>query len=170
MSLATLRDMLIERAKLLRPKGSGTVEKTADGFRARLPGLRTIVAKTLTREDAAAALDRAIARLGLAAPGAAPLVTLAEHARQVCARRVAEGHRNARNELLSVELHIAGDPIGRMPLGLVDRTHARAWLGRMVCKVSTKTRRPLATQTIRNALNLARVLVAAAVVLIGTSP
>ena len=117
----------------------------------------------LLANGAAAALDRAIARLGLAAPGAAPLVTLAEHARQVCARRVAEGHRNARNELLSVELHIAGDPIGRMPLGLVDRTHARAWLGRMVCKVSTKTRRPLATQTIRNALNLARVLVAAAV-------
>ena len=96
-------------------------------------------------------------------PGGGTLVTTAEHARAVAARRVAEGQRNAENERLSLKVHVYEDPIGDLPLTLVDRASARAWLGRMVTKTSAKTRRPLATQTIRNSLNLLRVIFGAAV-------
>ena len=118
----------------------GHVEKLPSGrFRARR-GKET-VGIYATRELAELALDGG---------------NLAAYWHGFLIRRRASGVRDVKNEESRWDLYIGSDPVASVPLGELARKDAKAWLHRMQS-------RGLAAQTVKNALNLARVVCADAV-------
>lgn len=118
----------------------GHVEKLPSGrFRARRG--KESLGIYATRELAELALDGG---------------NLAAYWRGFLIRRRASGVRDVKNEESRWDLYVGADPIAAVPLTELSRKHGKAWLHRMQS-------RGLATQTIKNALNLARVVCADAV-------
>jgi len=68
-------------------------------------------------------------------------------------RRRASGVRDLRNDESRWELYVANDPIARVALSELSRRDAKAWLFRMQA-------RGLAAQTVKNAMNLIRIVCA----------
>lgn len=71
-------------------------------------------------------------------------------------RRRASGVRDVKNEESRWDLYVGADPLALVPLGELSRKDGKAWLHRM-------QGRGLAAQTVKNALNLLRIVCADAV-------
>jgi integrase len=96
--------------------------------------------------------------------------TLRAWAAYIVGRRASEGRRNGSEES-RVRVHVENDPIGDLYLEEVTPRAVRDWLGRRLESVNAsrgkwegeREKRPLSRSTLRNALNLLRVILEEAV-------
>jgi integrase len=143
------------RALARRAAGTGSVayDAAAGEWIGRLPGaMRQIVA----RGDDKADVERRLAEACLALerrPDDARQ-PLASWVLQVLSEREAAGYRDGA-AVYRARAHVLDDPLGRLPVALVDEADVRQWLLRMQCKRGAHGL-PLAARTIRNALVLLR--------------
>jgi integrase len=140
------------RAKLLRPKGEGTVSHEPDGFHARLPApMRTHLGVFATREEAERTIREA----------ARP--TVGAWIDRFLKDRAAMRLRNVPDDRSRLRFHVGADRLARLALAEVDHAQARAWmlrmLGKRACGRGNAPRadgRMLSAATVRNALTLLR--------------
>lgn len=135
-----------------RPKGAGTIERTAAGlYRARFPfepGKREDVGTFATHADAERTLDAILATLHDG--GAARGFTLRMLGRHVLDEREREGVRSIKDDRNRWKSYVETWELVDAAVKTITRADVRTWLGRLA-------RRGLAVQTRRNALNLLRV-------------
>ena len=154
-------DVLPARAKLLRPKGEGTVWRDAQGWRARgpAPEREPVPGVFAERSEAEAALDAFLR------PTVSAWLAVVLHERE------GMRYRNVRDDRNGVAQHVDGDAIGRMRLQDVHVPQARAWLHRLMKKKagapghypSGRPDRPLSPRTVQKVLVMMRVAFQSAV-------
>ena len=138
-----------------RAAGSGAIEWVRGVYRGRLPRARTIVAQGPDREKVARELEARIASMrGLvAAPGDG---SVASFCVRVLDMRAAQDYRDVKSDRGRCARFIAGDRIGRMPLGAVTRADVREWLGRVATSPAKRGGKPLSRSAVANVLSLLR--------------
>lgn len=145
-----------------RPKGSGTIERTREGkWRARFPfkpNEREDIdgSPFNTRKDAESALDALLEALNEAGATRGG-ITLRKLGERALAQRDRDGYRSVDAEYDVWNLRVEKWDRASMPASSTTRGDVKAWLASMR---NAKTRKPLATQTRRNALNLLRAVYA----------
>src|ERR1700755_132753 len=116
------------RAKLLRPKWTGSVFFRRGMWVAALPRSGKIIGRFTSPGEAESALERRLGVLALTPPSAA--MPVSAWVRIVLERRVGEGYRDERAQRSRIVNHVDRDEIGSRPLGEVTELDARKWLGR----------------------------------------
>jgi integrase len=159
----------------MRPRGSGTIEPCAGGFRARLPGrgARRLPGIFATEAEADRLLDAALA--SLAESSARHGVTLASWGHTAIDRREIAGQRAARSYRSVWRAHVADTPLGARLLVHVTTADVRAWVAGLATRrvqpghghgdavKRKRAREVIAKSTAQNALNLLRVVLRDAV-------
>lgn len=142
-----------DRAKLLRPKGAGTVARDGDLWRARLPGTRRTIGRYGSAELARAALEDR----GFGMP--ARDFTVGSWLLHFASVRAARGLRNLEGNASLTRAHFLADEIAVLPIASLDAAALRAWLRRMQSKDVSGNhwpRRALSPKVVKNALTLLR--------------
>lgn len=153
-----------------RRRGTGTIERTADGWAPRLPSNGARLAPQPTYEQAATLLDAAIAVLaeGVAhVPGGVTLVSLGE---EVVSARESRRLGSASADRTRFDRHIATAPFARWPVSSITTPDVVTWLERLEATRAapghghrSRPRRALARSTISSVLTLLRVIFGRAV-------
>lgn len=141
-----------------RRRGTGTISRTRDGlYRARFPfsghGREDIDGSPFPSYNAA---DRALAALLVTLNDAGAIVggiTLRKLGEKGLAQRELDGYRSVDDERNVWDLRVETWEQASLPASVTTTGDVRAWLAAMRNK---KTKKPLAAQTRRNALNLLR--------------
>lgn len=136
------------RAKMLRPKGTGTVAKEGDRYRARLPGSRRTIGLYETKVAAQGALEERLAALS-GQTEFAKRTKLAEWMAHMLEVREGMRLRNGVGDRSTVKVRIAGDPIGKLGMAEVSAPELRAWIMRLLA-------RGLSGKSVQNTLTLLR--------------
>lgn len=137
-----------------RAAGTGTIVPRGARFMARLPDRkRTSLGVYATYEEAEQILDASIGEL--ADGKIATANTLAAYGRTVLNRRELDGYRGVKNERHVWRAYVSESEIGDWPPSALQRSHVLAWVREL-------RGRKLATQTVRNALNLLRAVLSSA--------
>jgi len=149
----------------MRPRGTGTIEQTADGFRPRLPGRNGQRLPMQGTFEAAKHLLAATLEKLTADPARGGL-TLAAYGYQVIDRRDLAGQRSARTDRNRWRAHVERSGLGDIPLDYVQRADVVAWCDELATKKAQPGRchkgkvrdRVISKQTAQNALTMVRVV------------
>jgi len=149
----------------MRPRGTGTIERTSDGFRPRLPGRNGEWLPTQgSFEEAEHLLAATLERLSTQ-PAQGGL-TLTSYGYQVIERRELAGQRSARTDKNRWRAHVDRSSLGNIPLAYVQRADVVAWCDELATKKAQAGRchkgvvrdRVISKSTAQNALTLVRVV------------
>lgn len=146
----------------------GSIDALRDGrwrLRVTVNGKRETVATYGTETEAIAARPAVLEELDRRAVASArePLTVAQWGKTWLDAREVARTISDTKSDRGRLEIHIAGDPIGRLSLRRVTRGDVLEWLARLRAHTSTRTKRALAGQSLRNVVSVLRGLLGAAV-------
>src|SRR5579872_93322 len=136
------------RAKLLRPKGTGTVGREGGKFRARLPGSSRTIGGFPTAEEASAALE-VRTHAGAFNIAQARRTLLVDWMVHVLELRKAMKLRNTAADHSCIRVRMRPDPIGKLTLAELGQGDLRAWMVRLFA-------RGLAASSVSNSLTIVR--------------